>query len=220
VKNVYSRLKMGLPLEVSKRLEEDLLQAGVLGLLQALDKFNEQGVKFESFAFYRIRGAMLDELRKQDWIPRRKRIKLKQMQKVYAELEQKLLRTPDEKEWATALGQSIDEFRENLQEIAPATLIFLDGLRENYSAFEKENFTEDYKKIHGKLEQAELSKKLSEEIQKLPLQEQKVIEYYINEELGQKEIAGILGVSPARISQLYTKAILRLQASMLKYFKD
>lgn len=129
VQRVLSRLKIGLGAGVSARLGDDLRNAGVIGLIEAFERFSEnEGVKFETFAFHRVRGAMLDELRRQDWLSKGCRRRLKEFQRAYQELEQKLGRRAEEEEVAAHLKISVEAFRQELLEVGPATLVFLDGL--------------------------------------------------------------------------------------------
>ena len=193
---------------------DDLVGYGVLGLIDAIDKFDpSKNVKFETYASLRIRGAILDAIRKLDWIPRTLRKKQKDIDKVYVELESKLGRTPVDKEVADALDMSLDEYNVLLKEVNVSTLISID---ENLYQFEcvKDNNAQIPERC---VEENEMKDTLAKLIDELPEREKKVIFLYYYEELTLKEISRVLEVSESRISQLHTKAVSRLRANMSKY---
>lgn len=222
VKRVYARLKIGLPPQAAARLEDDLLSAGALGLIQAYDKFderNEKGAAFDSFASWRIRGAMLDELRRQDWLSKQSRRRLKEIQRAWAKCEQALGRPASDEEVALELGVSPGRLREEYVEIGPATLVFLEGLGGgdgDWKSFIADPYSSD---PEDQAQRRQLVARLAEAIGRLPEQERMVLALLIDEELGQSEIAEVLGLSPSRVSQIYAKAVLRLQASLKPNFE-
>lgn len=193
---------------------DDLVGYGVLGLIDAIDKFDpDKNVKFETYASLRIRGAILDAIRKLDWIPRTLRKKQKDIDKIYIELESKLGRTPVDQEVAEALQISLDEYNTLLKEVNVSTLISID---ENVYQFEsvKDHNAQIPERC---VEEKEIKDTLAKLIDELPEREKKVIFLYYYEELTLKEISRVLEVSESRVSQLHTKAVSRLRANMLKY---
>ena len=221
VKQIYSRLRIGLPDEAARQLGEDLVNAGVIGLVQAFDRFSRfEKVKFETFASHRIRGAMLDELRKHDWLKKNSRRRLKEIQRAWAEVEQNLQRAAFEEDVAAHMGIKVDVLREELIEIGPATLSFLEGLAPQQEDGSWGDFIKDPTAVIPELEvqKNELLEKLAQEITNLPDRERMVLVLYVQEELGQKEIAEVLGVTPSRVSQIYSQAVLRLQSKLLPVF--
>lgn len=193
---------------------DDLVGYGVLGLIDAIDKFDpSKNVKFETYASLRIRGAILDAIRKLDWIPRTLRKKQKDIDKIYIELESKLGRTPVDQEVADALHISLDEYNTLLKEVNVSTLISID---ENVYQFEsvKDHNAQIPERC---IEEKEMKDTLSKLIDELPEREKKVIFLYYYEELTLKEISRVLEVSESRVSQLHTKAVSRLRANMSKY---
>jgi RNA polymerase sigma factor FliA len=220
VKLVYARLKIGLPLQAVEKIGDDLINAGVIGLIQAFEKFDPRlGNKFATFASHRIRGAMLDELRSQDWISKQRRHLVKELQKAYRIVEQKLGRSATDEEIADHLGKNVEEFRKDLLETGPATLVFLDGLQ---GSEKKSNWNEFLASPEATPEQQvqkkQMISRLACGIEGLPDTEKKVLKLFVYDELGQKEIAEAMGVTPSRVSQLYSKAVLRLQGALCHQF--
>ncbi len=193
---------------------DDLVGYGVLGLIDAIDKFDpNKNVKFETYASLRIRGAILDAIRKLDWIPRTLRKKQKDIDKIYIELESKLGRTPVDQEVADALHISLDEYNTLLKEVNVSTLVSID---ENVYQFE--SVRDHNAQIPEQcVEENEMKDTLAKLIDQLPEREKKVIFLYYYEELTLKEISRVLEVSESRVSQLHTKAVSRLRANMSKY---
>ncbi len=192
----------------------DLVGYGILGLIDAIDKFDiEKNVKFETYASLRIRGAILDAIRKLDWVPRTLRKKQKELDKVYIELETKLGRRPEDAEVASFLGISLEEYNEILKDVNISTLVSIDEYTFQFETIKdtKAALPDDY------VEDKEMKQTLGELIEKLPEREKKVIFLYYFEELTLKEISKILEVSESRVSQLHTKAVSRLRANLEKY---
>lgn len=193
---------------------EDLVGYGILGLIDAIDKFDPtKNVKFETYASLRIRGSILDAIRKLDWVPRTLRKKQKDIDKAYVELEMRLKRPPYDHEMAEFLNISIEEYNVILKEVNVSTLVSID---ENIYHFEtisdqKAMIPERY------TEENEMKETLARIIENLPEREKKVIFLYYYEELTLKEISRVLEVSESRVSQLHTKAVSRLRAHMSKY---
>lgn len=198
---------------------EDLISYGIFGLIDAIDKFDiDKGVKFETYASLRIRGSIIDSIRKLDWIPRTLRQKNKQLDVAYAELENRLGREPTDEELAKKLDLSVEETKELLKSTSLITLVSLDDfLDQNHEISfpnSNENIAENPEIIYSKQETGEM---LADAIDKLSDKEKKVITLYYYEDLTLKEISKIMNVSESRISQIHSKAVLRLQAKLGKY---
>lgn len=193
---------------------DDLVGYGILGLIDAIDKFDlDKNVKFETYASLRIRGSILDAIRKLDWVPRTLRKKQKELDKVYVELEAKLGRRPEDEEVASFLGVSLEEYNELLKDVNISALVSIDEYTFQFETIKdpKAPLPDDY------VEDKEMKAILAELIEKLPEREKKVIFLYYFEELTLKEISKVLEVSESRVSQLHTKAVSRLRANLGKY---
>lgn len=215
VKFVAGRLVMHIGQHVEY---DDLIGYGIFGLIDAIDKFDcEKGVKFETYASLRIRGAIIDSIRKMDWVPRTLRQKNKQYEQVFLQLEESLGREPTEAELAEKLSLSLAEMQELARKSSVLSLISLDEyLDQNYeTAFSGVNTHVETPESY--VDKQELATMLAEAIDKLTDKEKRVITLYYFEDLTLKEISSILGVSESRISQIHSKAILRLQAKLGRY---
>ncbi|MDK2877500.1 MAG: polymerase sigma factor FliA [Thermoanaerobacteraceae bacterium] len=206
IKHIVNRMAISLPSYIDS---EDLISYGIFGLLQAIERYDaSKGVKFETYAYARIKGSIIDELRKLDWIPQNIRKKAKLLQKAYAELEQSLGRTVKDEDICNYLNLSNDELQNLYNEIAFTTVLSFDDLL----------FTEDYMRESVRpdimAEKKEVKRLLGQAINRLPYQEKLVITLYYYEGLTLKEISKVLELSQGRISQLHTKAILRLRGSL------
>ena len=193
---------------------DDLVGYGVLGLIDAVDKFDPgKNVKFDTYASLRIRGAILDAIRKLDWVPRTLRKKQKDIDKAYIELEGRLGRQPLDEEVADFLEISIEEYNELLKEVNISSLISIDEYMYQFESVKDPSapIPENY------IEDTEVKEMLAEFIDSLPEREKKVIFLYYYEELTLKEISHVLEVSESRVSQLHTKAVSRLRAYMQKH---
>jgi len=220
VKYVAGRMAIGLPHYVEFN---DLVSAGLLGLIQAIDNFDHQrGVKFETYAIPRIRGAILDELRSQDWFPRSLRRKAKQIEEVYAKLEARLGRPATDQEVADALQIAVSELDGLLGEVAVATIMSLDAdasapesdQSSSLGEFLPDPRSEDLERALAAQEMREL---ISQRMAELPEKEQLVLVLYYYEELTLKEIGEILDVTESRVCQIHTKAILRLRGKIQRH---
>lgn len=218
VKRVWSGLRVSLP-PSADGLAEDLLQCGVIGLMQALDSWKvDGGASFETWARLRIRGAMLDELRRLDWISKQRRHRWKGLQAAVRELEQSLQRCCSEDELAQHLGLSLDGLREVLLENAPGSMVFLDGLGSEDKPGLHERIADARQKGSDEsLADSQLKDHLKRAIRDLPVQEHRLLALLLDEDLGHKEAAAVLGVTPGRVSQIYAKAILHLQAALARH---
>ena len=218
VKYVAGRLGAGLPAHVD---ESDLVSYGLLGLIDAIERFNpERNVKFETYAISRIRGAIIDELRSLDWVPRSVRARARAIERAIAQLEARLMRAPTDEEIAAKLGLSQEELDESLLEISRSSIGALDELWSSPTgsgdAVALVDALEDPHAVApgGEIETTELKETIGEGIAALPEREKLVITLYYYEELTLREIGEVLGVTESRVSQLHTKAILRLKARL------
>lgn len=191
---------------------DDLVSYGIFGLIDAIDKYDiARGVKFDTYAQLRIRGAVIDQLREMDWLPRSVRQKSKELEKAYFELENKLGRPATDEEMAESYGMTLQEFQKKIQNIATYSIISLDDLLEQkreVTSSEEENQMETPESV---IESTEIKGILVDAIANLPEKEKKVVSLYYYEELTYKEIGKLLNISESRVSQLHTKAIIRLK---------
>ncbi len=217
VKYIALRLISRLPDHISV---DDLISAGVLGLIDAIEKYDSsQGIPFAYYAKIRIKGAMLDEIRAMDWVPRSLRQKSGALEKASAAIEQRLGRDPTEEEIAQELQVSVDDFHKMLDETKGISFLpenIHDVIRENreshlLSSGSEELFDNAYRK--------EIQKHLAEAIGSLAEKEQLVLSLYYYEELTMKEIGLTLGYTESRISQIHTKAIIKLKSRLAKKLK-
>jgi RNA polymerase sigma factor for flagellar operon FliA len=220
VKYVAGRMAIGLPHYVEFN---DLVSAGLLGLIQAIDNFDpDRGIKFETYAIPRIRGAILDELRSQDWFPRSLRRKAKQLEEAYSRLEARLGRPATDEEVAGELGVDVSELDGIVGEVAIATIMSLDA---DASSDESEQSTslgdyladprsEDLERVIAAQEMREI---IATRMSELPDKEQLVLVLYYYEELTLKEIGEILDVTESRVCQIHTKAIARLKGKIQRH---
>lgn len=194
---------------------EELKSHGFMGLLDALKKFDYQrGIQFETYASLRIRGAILDGIRENDWVPRSIRDKTKRIEKAYQELEQQNLRTASDKEVMDFLKIDEEEFKQTLKESAWMNTLYLDEPLDESGQSKGANLAEQVDLIDQKLDQNFLKEVLVKAINKLPEKEKIVVSLYYYEELNLTEIAEVLKLSTSRISQLHTKAIFRLRGAL------
>lgn len=198
---------------------EDLLSAGVIGLIQAIDNFDpHQNVKLKTYAEFRIRGSILDSLRETDWAPRLKRRQAREFEAAISRLEQRLGRTPEEAEIAEELTLNVDEYRQKLTEMEGLNIGELEFVRD-----ENENPVilkyvasgeEDSPALT--LERVELERLIASSIDRIPKVEKTVLSLYFYEELTLREIAEVMGIHLSRVSQIKSQAILRLRTAMAK----
>jgi RNA polymerase sigma factor FliA len=213
---VSSRLAIGLPKNVSKG---DLASNGVMGLIDAIEKFDyKRGLQFETYASWRVRGAILDSLRQGDWVPRSVREKAKKIETAYQQLEQKYLRSVSDSEMSDYLDVTEKEFRHMLQEVAVMTLTSLeDPIREEESETRMSLLVDEKaKNPDHKVHEFYLREALMKGIGKLTPKERTVVSLLYYEDLSLSEIAEVMSLSPSRISQLHSKAILRLRGALDK----
>ena len=219
VKYVAGRLGSGLPAHVD---ENDLVSYGLLGLIGAIERFDpNRDIKFETYAIARIKGSIIDELRAMDWVPRSVRSRARDIERAIGELERKLHRAPTDEEIAEKLGVSTDDLNDSLTEIGRSSIAALDELWTISSGGGGDQVAlidtlEDTQgpEPQSELAQTELKEALGEAIARLPEREKLVVTLYYYEELTLREIGEVLGVTESRVSQLHTKAILRLKSRL------
>ena len=217
MKYVASRVATGLPASVE---QGDLVSYGIFGLIDALEKFDPaREIKFETYAIPRIRGAIIDELRSLDWVPRSVRTRARQIERAIAVLERELMRAPTDDEIAKKLGIEPEELEDSLREISRTSVAALDELWSPMGGGDQIALIDTIEDGSGpdpesSLEQTEIREALAEAISSLPEREKLVVTLYYYEELTLREIGEVLGVTESRVSQLHTKAILRLKAHL------
>lgn len=196
---------------------DDLVSYGVFGLIDAIEKYdNNRGVKFDTYAQLRIKGAIIDYLRDIDWLPRSVRQKAKELEKAYSELENDLGRAATDEEIAAKLSISVEEFQKKIQHVSTYAVVSLEDLLEQKREFYSDE--EDHESIPGVgIEQDALKGLLIDTINSLPEKEKNIITLYYYEELTYKEIGKLLSISESRVSQLHTKAIIRLKSKIDSY---
>ena len=216
VKYVAGRLGSGLPSHVD---DDDLVSYGLLGLIGAIERYDPgRDIKFETYAISRIKGSIIDELRSMDWVPRSVRARARDIERAIAELEGKLGRAPSDAEIAKRIGSTEDELNESLSEIARTSIAALDELwtvsgGDQIALIDTIEDT-DVPDPQAALSQTEMREAIADAIARLPEREKLVVTLYYYEELTLREIGEVLGVTESRVSQLHTKAILRLKARL------
>ena len=218
VKYVAGRVGVGLPPNIE---QADLVSYGIFGLIDAIEKFDiTRAIKFETYAISRIRGAIIDELRAIDWIPRSVRYKAREVERAYAALEGELHRTPTEPEVAERLGMSLEELHQVFSQVSYVNVVALDELLtvggEKGDKLSLVDTLEDTKAEDpvAAFETEETKFLLSRAINQLPEREKIVVTLYYYEGLTLAEIGRVLGVTESRICQMHTKAVLQLRAKM------
>ena len=221
VRNVASRMAMGFPRSVEL---PDLINTGVIGLIEAFRNFDPgRGVKFETYAVPRIRGAILDELRALDWVPRSTRAKSREIEKSYNILENKLGRPPEKTELAKHMKVTMEELHLSLDDVSGTNILSLDDIifreDDNRQVSRIETIIDTSKiNILGELEKDELRAFLTIAMEKLTAQEKLVIALYYYEELTLKEIGEVMSISESRVSQIHTRAVSKLRTMVQEKF--
>src|SRR5271154_3768337 len=218
VKYVAGRVGVGLPPNIE---QADLVSYGIFGLIDAITKFDiERAIKFETYAISRIKGAIIDELRAIDWIPRSVRYKAREVEKAYAALEARLHRTPNEAEVAEELGIALDDLHAIFSQVSFVNVIALDELLnvggERGDKLSLVDTLEDTKAEDpvAAFETEETKYLLARAINTLPEREKIVVTLYYYEGLTLAEIGQVLGVTESRICQMHTKAVLQLRGKL------
>jgi RNA polymerase sigma factor FliA len=219
VKYVAGRLGSGLPAHVD---DDDLISYGLLGLIGAIERYDpDRDVKFETYAIARIKGSIIDELRAMDWVPRSVRARARDIERAIAELERKLHRAPTDEEIADKVGITTAELEDSLTDISRSSIGALDELwtvntgggGDQIALIDTIEDT-DAPDPQGSLSETEMKEAIGEAIARLPEREKLVVTLYYYEELTLREIGEVLGVTESRVSQLHTKAVLRLKARL------
>jgi RNA polymerase sigma factor for flagellar operon FliA len=200
--------------------QEDLISHAIIGLIDAIDRYDpELGTPFEGFAMPRIRGAILDALRQLDWVPRTVRVKEQQLRRAFGKMEALLGRPPRDQEVAEELGVSLEEFERLITEVARGSVLSLDdlvvGMGETTLGDVTPSGADD--DPYRYQERDEARRRLADAIEALPGREKLVVSLYYYHELTLKEIGRILGVTEQRVSQIHTKAMLRLSHKLIRH---
>jgi RNA polymerase sigma factor FliA len=217
VKYVAGRVGSGLPAHVE---QADLVSYGTFGLIDAITRFEPtREVKFESYAMSRIRGAIIDELRSTDWIPRSVRMKARQFERTVAELESALQRTPTDEEVAEAMDMDVEDIRKFLGQLSLVNVVALDELLvddDGGSAPRLVDTLQDSTALdpQAMAEHGEARQLLARAVEQLPDREKVVVSLYYFEGLTLAEIGRVLGVTESRICQMHTKAVLHLRTKL------
>jgi RNA polymerase sigma factor for flagellar operon FliA len=218
VKYVSGRMASGLPAHVE---EADLISYGLVGLISAIQRFElERDIKFETYAITRIKGAIIDELRSLDWVPRSVRSKAREIEKANRKLEHHFQRAPTDEELAAELKVSVEELQESLLQISNSTVAALDELWTVSDASGDQVSLLDTLQDPDALDpaqvmdQTDLKDRVADAIARLPEREKLVVALYYYENLTLREIGEVLGVTESRVSQLHTKAVLRLRSRL------
>ena len=217
IKFIANRLAIRLPPHIDVN---DLISAGVLGLMDAIGKYDpSREAQFKTYAEFRIRGSMLDELRAMDWIPRSVRQKANMLEGAFSRIEQELGRAASDEEVARELGMDIEEFQKFLSQSAGLALLSLDDLVDPTNPEDSRSLLDHLASLdeddpQAKLAFEELKRILGQSIDALPQRERLVLSLYYHEELTMKEVGQILDVTESRVSQLHSKAITRIKVKL------
>lgn len=212
VKRIAFHLMAKLPSSVNI---DDLMQNGMIGLLDAVDRYEDGAAQFETYASQRIRGAMLDGLREDDWMPRSLRRDMRRVEAAVQSLEQRFGRAPNETELADEIGVPLPEYQQILQDARGHQLVYFEDFKsgEDEDFFEHHVADQDADPL-GLLEDADFRRALVSAIGELPEREQLVMSLYYDEELNLREIGEVLGVTESRVCQLHSQAVARLRANV------
>ena len=220
VKYVAGRVAVGLPASIE---QADLISYGVFGLIDAIQKYDtERGIKFETYAISRIRGAIIDELRAIDWVPRSVRFKAREVEKAYNSLENKLKRPPSDAEIAAEMEISVDELNHIYTQLSTVSLVALDELMSiDGEKGDKLSLVETLEDTRAQspsesVETEEMKRILTDSINRLPEREKIVITLYYYEGLTLAQIGQVLGVTESRICQIHTKAVLATRGKIVE----
>ncbi len=223
IKFIAQKIAARLPSNIEL---DDLISSGVIGLMDAIEKYDSgRDNKFKTYAEFRIRGAILDELRSQDWVPRSVREKAKILERAYSKIEQSKGRQANDEEVCIELGLTTEQYHEMINEVRSVSLLSYDDLTNLSNA--------DKRSLHGNGEAgskvptpfsevsvAGLKKLVAEAIEDLPEKQRLVLSLYYYEDLNLKEIGRVLDVTESRVSQLHSQAILKLKARLRNHWDD
>ncbi len=218
IRYIVNRIAVRLPSHIDL---DDLHNTGVIGLMDAIEKYDpEKNCKFKTYAEFRIKGAILDQLRSLDWVPRSVRQKSRRLERAYGEVEQRLGRSASEEEVADSLGLQIEKFHELLNQVRGVSLVNLEELRGTGADGERTgSYADIVEDVHSENPFAtfklhEMKQLIADTISSLPEKERLVISFYYYEDLNMKEIGSILGITESRVCQIHTKSILRLRSKL------
>ena len=219
VKRMAHHLLAKLPASVEP---DDIIQAGLIGLMDAVSRFEEgHGVQFETYATQRIRGAMLDELRANDWLPRSVRKNQRQIEGAISRLEQRNQRSPSETEIAGEMALPLAQYQQLLQESKGAQLLYLEDFADDddgsSEGFLDRNYSDDRAEPFAQVQDKAFRIALVGAIGELPEREKLLMGLYYEQELNFREIAEVLGVTESRVCQLHSQAVARLRGKMREW---
>ncbi len=222
IKYIATRLATRLPSHISI---DDLISCGIIGLIDAIDKFNpSKNVQFKTYAEFRIKGAMLDELRSLDWVPRSIRRKITDLESTYQKIEKKLGRPATDEEVSRELGVSMDEFHKLLNETKAVTFIDIELLRQKAPNSLNESIVDSLfinaQDPFAAINLSQIRDLVAQAITELPEKEKLTVSLYYFDEMTMKEIGEILGYTESRISQMHSKAMLRLRAKLKRHLQS
>jgi len=223
IKLVANRIIRKLPPQIELN---DLINSGVMGLIDAIEKYDPaRDIKFETYAEFRIRGAILDELRSLDWVPRSVRQKIHELQRAMEKIENERKREATDAELAKELGVSLDDYHDLVSKASGVNLLSFDDLGYNKSSAQRRSALEYYKEPHSEnlislLNLKDVRDIIAGAIDALPKNERFVISMYYYDELTMKEIGLVLGITESRVSQIHNKAIIRLRAKLRRNLRD
>lgn len=214
VKRIAHHLKARLPASVQA---DDLIQAGMMGLIDAAKNFNDQkGASFTTYAGIRIRGSMLDEIRRGDWAPRSVHKYTRMIQEAQRKVENETGREPKDEEVAKVLNITLEEYHQIIRDTSTKKIFSFEdiGISQDMIGNQSAHTT---KGPYEGLQQADIKQKVAQEIAKLPEREKLILALYYDEELNLREVGEVLGVSESRISQLHSQAVIRLKTRLQQF---
>jgi len=218
VKHMAKRFPVWLPPSLNR---EELESAGILGLLDAIEKFDEgKGIKFQTYAEHRIRGAMLDELRKMDWIPRSVRKDIHRIEEATKSAAVKLGREPEDHEIAEQMGIDLEAFFKMVRRTGNAGILRLDKMNAPYSFLEVLDHASESRSPFDEFKAEELKKVMARVLKALSKKEQLVMSLYYYEEMTMREIANVLNLTESRICQIHSSTLMKLRKKLKTFYES
>lgn len=218
IRYIVNRIAVRLPSHIDL---DDLHNTGVIGLMDAIEKYDpDKNCKFKTYAEFRIKGAILDQLRSLDWVPRSVRQKGRRLERAYGDVEQRLGRSANEDEVADSLGLQLDKFHELINQVRGISLVNLEELRGGGQDGERSgSYADVVEDVNAEnpfatLKLQEMKQVVADTIATLPDKERLVISLYYYEDLNMKDIGNILGITESRVCQIHTKSVLRLRSKL------